>query len=127
VNQKTISFIIPINPRTKKNSSQIFKNRQSGKPFIVPSQLYRQYEIDCAPYIEPYNIDYPVNIKAIYYRATKHRVDLTNLNGALHDVLQKYNCIVDDSYKVVRGTDGSRIEFDNKKPRTVVTITEAKD
>lgn len=68
-----------------------------------------------------------MNIQAIYYRKTKRTVDLTNLNGALHDILTINGVIEDDSYKYVAATDGSRVRFDKENPRTEVIITVYED
>ena len=116
-------FIIPVNPKTKKNSQQIIYNRKKKRHMIIQNQSYLSYEQICSEYIPQLHIDYPVNIKAVYYRATKHRVDLTNLHEALHDILIKYGCIVDDNYKIVHSTDGSYVDFDKENPRTEITIT----
>lgn len=136
-----IKITIPFNPRTKKNAKEI---RFSGKPLIIngnkyftPKQIrlingkkYRDYEKSCLEVLKwvykSKKIDYPVNIKAIYYRKTKHTVDITNLHSALHDILVKGNVIADDNYKIVVGTDGSRIKFDQKNPRTEIEITRIK-
>ena len=59
---------------------------------IIPSKLYKQFEDECLATIpKKYrtNIDYAVNIKAIFYMQSKRRVDLTNLLEALDDMLVK--------------------------------------
>ena len=59
---------------------------------LIPSKLYKQFEKDCLKVIDKkyrQNIDYPINIKAIFYMQTKRRVDLTNLLEALDDMLVK--------------------------------------
>ena len=116
-------------PRTKKNSQQIYHKKVKGKkiPFIVPSKAYQQYEIDAGWFIRPPEkpIDYKVNVKAYYYMDTKRKVDITNLNGALHDILVKYGVLKDDDSKIVVSTDGSRVRYDKDKPRTEVFIDKA--
>ena len=124
-----IEFTIPLAPATKKNSSQIFiKKLKNGKTvrFITPSERFKQYQRQCAFYIpEIETINTPVNIKAMYYMPTKRRVDITNLNAALHDVLVHYQIIEDDNCAIVASTDGSRVAYDKKQPRTEVYITES--
>ena len=86
-----IKFTIDIPPRTKKNSQQIIMCK--GRPMIIPSKLYKQYEKDCAvflPQIE--TITEPVNVKAVYYMPTRRRVDLCNLHEALCDACSSWNC-----------------------------------
>ena len=122
-----IKITIPLNPVTKKNQQQIFKNSRTGKPFITQSKRYKEYEKNCLELLKwlyrGKTIDYPVNIKAIYYRKTKHTVDISNLHSAMNDVLVKAKVIEDDSYKIVVGLDGSRVRFDRDNPRTEIEIT----
>lgn len=118
-----IKFTIPLNPITKKNHQEIRRNRKTGKPFISQSDQFKAYEMECGWFLKPLMIDYPINIKAIYYMETRRRVDIANLNSSLHDVLVKHRVIVDDNSKIVCGTDGSRVRHDKASPRTEITIT----
>lgn len=117
-----IKFTIYLKPRTKKNSSQIITVR--GKPRIIPSKLYRDYERECALYLKPLHIDYPVNVKAHYYMPTRRRVDLCNLHECLCDVLVKHGVVDDDNSKIIESMDGSRVFYDKECPRTEVWIEE---
>lgn len=118
-----LKFTIPIAPVTKKNSMQVsFKSRT-----VRQSKSYLQYENDCLKLITGQyriHISKPVNIKALYYMPTQRRVDLTNLNSALHDILVKAGVIEDDNCKIVVSTDGSRVLYDKSNPRTEVEIRE---
>lgn len=121
-----MKFEIKLEPRTKKNSQQIIICK--GRPMIIPSKLYKQYEKDCywfMPKVE--TIDYPVNVKATYYMKTRRKVDLTNLHEALHDILVKYKILVDDNSRIIVSTDGSRVLYDKENPRTIVEITKIKE
>lgn len=62
-------------------------------------------------------------MKAVYYMPTRRRVDKTNLESALLDVLVKHGLLADDNRDVVASTDGSRVMYDKYNPRTEVTIT----
>lgn len=118
-----MKFTIPLTPVTKKNHGQIIMCH--GKPIMLPSKPYQQYENDCKiflPHGEP--IEKPVNIKAIYYMPTRRKIDLINLHSALHDVLVKHQVIADDNSNIIVSTDGSRVEYDKENPRTEVEITE---
>ena len=116
-----IQFTIPFEPRTKKNSQKIIYCK--GRPMIVPSAQFRQYEKDCAYFVpRGKNIDYPVNIKCLFYMKTKRKCDLTNLLEAIDDVLVNYKVIADDNYSIVAGHDHSRVFVDKEKPRTEVWI-----
>ena len=121
-----MKFTIPLNPITKKNSSQIIQCH--GRPMIIPSKQYKQYEKDCKifmPHGEP--IDRPINVKALYYMPTRRKVDLVNLHSSLHDILTKHQVIADDNCKIIVSTDGSRVYYDKENPRTEVEITEVDD
>lgn len=121
--KEVYKFIIPLPPVTKKNSSCIYLNRTTGRPFIHPSERYKQYEKDfmlLCPSIP--TIDYPINIKALYYMPTKRKVDLINLHSALHDSLVAANILLDDNSQIVVSTDGSRVYYDKDNPRTEVII-----
>lgn len=113
------------NPATKKNSMQIFKNKKTGQAFLTQSDRYKDYAKDCARQITSkykLKIDYPINLKCVYYRKTKHRVDLTNLLAATCDILTDCGVIADDNYKIVVSHDGSRVDFDKSNPRVQIEI-----
>lgn len=118
----SIEFTILVPPRTKKNSQRIVMGK--GHPIVLPSKQYVEYEKNCKAYvpaIEP--IDYPVNIKAVYFMQTRHRVDLCNLHEALCDMLVHHKVLEDDNCKIVASMDGSYVDYDKENPRTEVVIT----
>lgn len=122
-----LKITIPVNPTTKKNSPRIIKCGQYSR--ILPSKKYEEYEKACKPYLEGHSnlkIDYPINVQAVYYRKTKHRVDLCNLHEALCDVLVEHGVVQDDNVNIIETMDGSRVEYDKEFPRTEVTITRRK-
>lgn len=123
----TLQFTIPLQPITKKNNGRIIKNKETGKCGFIPSKQYKRYEKDCKYFIPAHYIKDPINVKAIFYMKTKGLVDLTNLNESLHDIMQEYNCIVDDDCKIIISTDGSRVMYDKDNPRTEVTIERIDD
>lgn len=126
---KRITITIPLCPITKKNSQRIIQRYMPSKkksvPMIIPSAKYVSYAEACGYWVKHKGakIDYPVNVKALYYMPTRRRVDLTNLHEALHDILVKYEVLADDNSKIVAATDGSRVLYDKDNPRTEVTIT----
>ena len=115
-----ISINIP--PRTKKNSNQIVI--ANGRYIIVPSKLYKQYEKDCAYFLPKLDkpIDYPVNLKCVFYMPTRRKVDLCNLQEAICDVLVHYGILADDNRNIVYSQDGSRVFYDKNNPRTEIEI-----
>ena len=115
-----MNFTIELAPRTKKNSQQIVWCK--GRPIVIPSKLYKQYEKDSQYFLPSIQIDYPINIKAIYYMPTKRRVDLCNLHECLCDVLVHYGVVIDDNSNIIVSMDGSRVLYDKNNPRTEVEI-----
>lgn len=120
-----MKIIINEIPRSKKNSMQIVKIK--GRPILIPSKQYKEYEKACGKYLnditaEP--IDYPVEVKCLYYMPTRHRVDLTNLMEATHDVLVKYGVLADDNRDIICSVDGSRVFYDKENPRTEIEISQ---
>ena len=122
---KTISFVIKLTPISKKNSQQIMKNSVTGKPFIMPSKKYREYEQAAMWYIpqKGLHINEPVNVKCLFYMPTRARCDLTNMLEAIDDIMVKAGLLADDNFTVIAGHDGSRILYDKANPRTEVYIT----
>ena len=132
--------MIPLNPKTKKNSQQILYRkvnsrkgvysrirggfRYLGIPFVSPSEAYHQYERDAGWFlrkpVEP--INEPVNVKCYFYRDSDRRCDLTNLHEAIDDILVKYKIVADDNFKIIAGHDGSRVFVDKENPRTEIYI-----
>lgn len=117
------SFTVKLEPRSKKNCMRILHNRRTGKPFVAPSVTYEQYQMDARWFIPELKIDYPVNIKCLFYMKTRKRVDLTNLLESIDDIMVKYGTIIDDDHKILVSHDGSRVLYDKENPRTEVYIT----
>lgn len=126
-----IKITIPLPPVTKKNSQRIMHSSKTGASFIMPSQKYIDYEEEAvwhckkAGVHEP--IDYPVEVKCLFYMPTKRRVDLTNLLEAVDDVLVRAGVLKDDHSGIIVSHDGSRVLYDKDNPRTVLFIREMED
>lgn len=124
--ESVISITIPGNPRTKKNSQQIFTNKKTGKSFIVPSKAFKQYQT-AAEVAIPQDvrkaIDYRVTVKCLYFMHTLRAVDLSNLLEATDDILTHCGVLSDDNCRVIASHDGSRVLYDKLNPRAEVYIT----
>ena len=121
----TYSYVIPTAPVSKKNSQRIATNRITGKPFILQSAQYMEYEMAASYFLRPKPqkpIDYPVTVCCVYYMPTRRRVDTANLNAAAHDILVKYGILADDNRDIIASTDGTRTYYDKQNPRTEITI-----
>lgn len=115
-------IVIPIPPRTKKNSQRIVMVK--GRPMVLPSREYKAYEKACAPFIPRLKtpISEAVNVKCLYYMPTRRRVDLTNLLEATADLLVTYGVLADDNRNVMYAVDGSRVFYDKEHPRCEIEI-----
>ena len=115
-------IVIPIPPTTKKNSNRIVRVR--GHYMVLPSKRYVEYEKSCKEYLpDTETIDYPVNVKCLYWMPTRRRVDLVNLEEATLDILVKYKVLADDNSNIVVSMNGSQVFYDKENPRTEITIT----
>ena len=123
-----MEIVIPIAPRTKKNSQRIVLVK--GRPIIMPSKLYKDYEKECGKYLQEYkniNINEPTNVKVLYYMPTKRRVDLVNLLEATDDILVHHKIIEDDNSNIIVSHDGSRVYYDKENPRCEIYIEKIKE
>lgn len=121
-----IKYIVKLPPVSKKNSQEILTNRKTGRPFIMPSSKYRQYEREAAWFLKPRPprpIECEVSVKCLFYMPTRRRVDLNNLLEAATDLLVSAGVLKDDHYGIVVSHDGSRVLYDKESPRTEITIT----
>lgn len=124
-----LTFTIPLDARTKKNSPQVFSrmNKQTGKIFtkVLPSKNYMQFEKDCMPFLKglPF-IDYPINLQAVFYMQTRRNVDLVGLLQSIDDILTVGGILLDDNRDIIASHDGSRVFYDKNNPRIEITITE---
>lgn len=119
-----LRITIPLTPISKKNHSQILINKATGRPFIMPSKQYKEYEKD-AMHFMPKGVEAiaePVNVKCLFYMPTRRKVDLTNLLQAIDDILVKAGVLQDDHSGIVVSHDGSRVMYDKERPRTEVEI-----
>lgn len=118
-------YIISLPPITKKNSQQILTNHRTGKPFITPSKQYKKYEQAAMWYLTP-KPKAPLvgryNIRLLFYMPTRRKVDKTNLESAIMDVLVDAKILADDNRNIVAATDGTRVYYDKENPRTEIYI-----
>lgn len=120
-----ISFTLRLPPISKKNSQQIMVNSATGRPFIMPSKQYKEYERNSLWFIPNLTkpIDYAVNVKCLFYMPTRRKCDLTNLLEAIDDIMVKSGLLADDNFTIIESHDGSRVLYDKENPRTEVYIT----
>ena len=123
-----IKLTIYSRPVTKKNHSRIITNPKTGKPMVIQSKQYVQYEADALKQLhkpsEP--VTCACNAQYRYYMPNARKCDLVNLIQATNDLLVKGGVIEDDNYTIVASHDGSGVEVDKENPRVEITITEAR-
>lgn len=124
-----IEFIIPLTPITKKNHQQIVNNPKTGKPFVIPSRQYKEYEKSTMWFIpRPQKpIGEPVNVRCLFFLPTRRKGDLTNYLEAIDDVMVKAGLLEDDNYTIIQSHDGSRVLYDKENPRTEILITSVEE
>ena len=118
-------YIISLPPITKKNSQQILTNHRTGKPVIAPSRQYKKYEQAAMWYLTPKPkapLSGSYNIRLLFYMPTRRKVDKTNLESAIMDVLVDAKILADDNRNIVAATDGTRVYYDKENPRTEIYI-----
>ena len=123
-----IEITVPLAPITKKNHQEIMHSSKTGKPFVMPSRQYRDYEAKAAWYCKRAKvqrpIEEPVEVKCLFYMPTRRRVDLTNLLESIDDVLVKSGVLKDDHSGIIVSHDGSRVLYDKDNPRTEVYLAD---
>lgn len=125
-------FIIPLDPRTKKNSPQIVGSgsrcpycSKFQKQFIMPSAANKLYSAQAAVYLKPKPdepINFPIHIKYLFYMKTHRKVDESNLVESIDDILVKEGIIEDDNSRILKHHDGTRVLYDKQNPRTEIYI-----
>lgn len=124
-----IKITILGDPRTKKNSQRVI--RQKGRTVVLQSKAFKQYENAARWQLlrqkPPKPIDYPVNVRCLYYMKTRRVVDLVNLQEATLDILVAAGVLADDNSRIVASMDGSRVLFDKDRPRVEIDIAKARE
>lgn len=115
-------------PRTKKNSQRVIRKPY---PKVLPSKAFEQYESAARWQLlrqkPPKPIDYPVNVRCVYYMKTRRVVDLVNLEEATLDILVAAGVLADDNSRIVASMDGSRVLYDKDRPRVDIEIYKARE
>lgn len=130
-----IKFTIPTKPVTKKNSQQIIPIKtKTGKirHIIIPSAEYKKFEKECLPYLNRVKaeigiVNYPINLKCVFFVERRLKYDLSNLLNAIDDAMVNSGLILDDNRDIIAGHDESRVYYDKENPRIEIEITEMSD
>ena len=108
-----MEITVPLTPITKKNSMRIMHSSKTGRPFIMPSQKYMDYEAEAVWHCKRAGvqrpIEEPVEVKCLFYMPTRRRVDLTNLLESIDDVLVKAGVLPDHHSRILVRHDARRL------------------
>ena len=125
-------YIIPLDPRTKKNSHRIAGCGKRcpvcgkyARQFIKNGTTTTEYAFQAAKFLHPKPdkpICTPVHLVYRLYTQTWHRKDDLNLYEALDDILVNEGILRDDDRKTIRSRDGSRVLHDKEHPRAEIYI-----
>ncbi len=97
-------------------------------PKLLPNEEYERYAKASMPFLNSVygtsgTIDYPVNLKCVFYLDTRRKGDLAGYLQAIQDLLVSAGILADDNRNIVASVDGSAVLYDKVNPRTEVTIT----
>ena len=123
---KNLTIIIPINPRSKKNSQQIVFNKKTKRAMVIQNKNYTQFEKDCKPFMPILDkpIDYPINLRVDFYVCDARKRDIANYIEAIQDILVKYKILKDDNYNIVASIDGCSMQINRDYPHCEILITQ---
>jgi Holliday junction resolvase RusA-like endonuclease len=136
---ESISFVLPVVPRTKKNSrTHVRKRAKNGNMITVPlpSDAYREMEGQIVVFVarrqlrlaafpfpvsmQALRLEQPINCAAIFYRE-KDLGDAVGYYQGLADALEAAGVVADDKW--IKQWDGSRLAKDAERSRIEVTLT----
>lgn len=114
-------------PATKKNSGRIVS--RNGKPIIMPSEAYKNYEGACMWQLagKKLHISGIIVVECKYYLPNKRSwPDLIGLLQATSDILTKAKVIDDDKWICSYG-DSCIAGIDKENPRAEIRIMDRKN
>ena len=133
---ESITFTLPVVPRTKKNSrTHVRKRAKTGNMITVPlpSDAYREMEalikkeaslamvrLERWVAVAWLGLAQPLNCAAIFYRDA-NRGDANGYYQGLADALEAAGVLANDKWIIQ--WDGSRLRKDKNRPRIEVTLT----
>ena len=134
---KVLHYTIFGAPRTKKNSQTIAGSgprcpacHKPEKQWIRQGKVHDQYAELAGWQLRPRPrkpIDYPIQIKYLFFLDADRIVDDLNLAAAADDLLIQNGIIKDDNRRIVKSHDGTRSYVDRENPRTEIYITRMPD
>ncbi len=132
MSEPILSIVIPGRPITKKNHQQIVVNPKTGRPFLVQSPKWKEYERFCIGgkrrpgWLMQWGnmqIDQPIHVEAHYFLPNRRGwPDLQGLIQGTADLLEKSGIISND--KLIRSWDFSRLHetINEANPRVEIIV-----
>lgn len=130
--QLLAEYVIPLDPRAKKNSHRIAGSGprcpmcgKFQKQFIRNGSTATEFAFRAAQYLNPKpGKPFGGTVQLVYriYTGTRHKKDDLNLYEALDDILVKERILEDDNRNIIRSRDGSRVLYDKDNPRAEIYI-----
>lgn len=119
-----LEIIIPVIPRSKKNSQEIVFNRSTGKRMVIQNKRYKEFEKLCKKYIPLIEkpINFPINLQCKFFVQDARKRDIANYLEAIQDILVKYGILEDDNYNIVSSLNGCCMQIDRENPRVEICI-----
>ena len=127
-------YVIPLDPRTKKNHQMIVGTgarcpvcKKPARQFIRQGKANTEYAFRAVQYLQPKPeapITAPVKLVYRLFMKTRRKVDDLNLYAALDDILVTSRILADDNISIIRSRDGSGVFYDRENPRAEVYIYE---
>ena len=117
-----MKITIPVEPLSKDEAPRKVYDKTTQKYEVYRSEKYKEYCDIAGRYIDPLNINFPVNVKMTFYLKRYRSVSLLGLEKAVEDVLVDCNLLKSNDSNILRSTDGSRVFVDEKFPRTEIEI-----
>lgn len=117
-----MKITIPVEPLSKDEAPRKFFDKTTHRYEIHRSKKYKEYCDIAGRYIDPLNINFPVNVKMTFYLRKRRSVSLIGLQRAVEDVLVDCNLLKSTDSNILKSTDGSRVYIDETFPRTEIEI-----
>lgn len=96
-------------------------------PKLLPNEEYERYAEAAMPFLKANfekcgTINYPINLKCVFYVNEQRKGTLSGYLQAVQDVLVEAGILEDDNRNIVASVDGSAVLYDKANPRTEITI-----
>jgi hypothetical protein len=121
-------FFVPIAPMEKPRSQTVAKDK-GGNMIVVDTEEYIKYVkdfkktmINCGMSYPTLMISEPCQVTALFYTNSRKIPSLTAYLETLLECLVYSGITQGKGYNIVRSTDGSKIMYDQNRPRIEIII-----